>query len=475
MLLRTLGLTALLATAAQAQTPQPPTTSPYATIRGYVFDSLLTGTTLPAASISLTGEVTRTTIADARGRFGFDSIPPGHYVVTFSHPTLDNVGYTPSEKPLDLKAGVLTRLFLSTAAGTTMYERLCLGPATAEMGVLVGSLREVTTKSPVAGGEVRLDWNETQVSQALGVTHRNRTAGARTDSLGRFRVCGLPNGRSMLLRARGRGVDGAPLELDFAGRSLVIRALSIDLGDTVSTVAGAAGPAPAVHHTAVLKGTIRKASGEPLTGAQVLVLGSSAATEVTAGGTFQLDSLPGGTHMVEVRAIGFERRRDAVDLDPNQPATLDVRMKQVATVLQELNVTAKPAAVTEFDQRRTRNNGGYYITSDDIEKRNTIQTEDLFRTVPGLSVIPSGGFSYQVVSGRGVGMSGKLCSPDFFIDGMRTEVDPQIAGGIPANPSDIYGIEVYNSAMVAPAEYQTQGSCGVIVIWTKRGQLRKKR
>ena len=206
----------------------------------------------------------------------------------------------------------------------------------------------------------------------------------------------------------------------------------------------------------------------------MLVLGSSAITEVTASGAFQLDSLPGGTHMVEIRAIGFDRRREAVELNPDQPATLDVRMKQVATIIQELNVTAK-AAESEFDTRKARNNGGYFITADDIERRNTLRTEDLFRAVPGLNVVPSGGFDYQVVSSRGVGISGKLCSPDFFIDGVRTEVDPQIAGGIPANPSDIYGIEVYNSAILAPAEYQTQGSCGVVAIWTKRGQTRKKR
>ena len=473
MIVRTLGLAAFLATTALAQTPTP-TASPYATIRGYVFDSLLTGATLPAAAVSLTGPVARSTVADPRGRFGFDSLPPGQYTITFNHPTLDNVGYAPPEKVLDLRAGVLTRLFLSTAASTAMYQRLCPATTATDLGVLVGSLREVTTRRLLGGGEIRVEWLESQLSQELGFTHRTRAVGATTDSLGRFRICGLPTGRPMMLKARHQGVDGAPLELNFGGRSLAIRPISIDVGDTVATAPGAPTIAAAARHKAVLKGTVRKEGGDPLSGAQVLVLGSSAITEVTASGAFQLDSLPGGTHMVEIRAIGFDRRREAVELNPDQPATLDVRMKQVATIIQELNVTAK-AAESEFDTRKARNNGGYFITADDIERRNTLRTEDLFRAVPGLNVVPSGGFDYQVVSSRGVGISGKLCSPDFFIDGVRTEVDPQIAGGIPANPSDIYGIEVYNSAILAPAEYQTQGSCGVIAIWTKRGQTRKKR
>jgi hypothetical protein len=117
---------------------------------------------------------------------------------------------------------------------------------------------------------------------------------------------------------------------------------------------------------------------------------------------------------------------------------------------------------------------GHFITEADIARRNPLRTEDLFRTVPGLSVVPSGGFDYTVVSTRGADFNGQ-CSPDFYIDGAKVTVDPMIGGGIPINPSEIYGIEVYNGAASTPAQYQTQNGCGAIVIWTKRGGPQKRR
>ena len=470
MVARSLLLAALWASPVWAQTPTPQP-APLAGIRGYVYDSLLTGTTLPNASVFLAGATTRTTRADLRGRFGFDSLPPGQYTVTFSHPTLDEVGYAPAERPIELRAGLVTRLFLSTASSTAMYARICPDPAGAPVGAVLGALRDIRLKRPVVGGEIRVEWNENTISRELGFTRRPRAVGAMTDSLGRYRICGIPNDAAMLLRARVRGIDGPPLELKMGGRSLAIRVVSIDLGDST-----AAAPAPgiAVRGTAVLKGMVRKESGEPLGGAQVLVLGSTTVAEASPTGSFALDSLPGGTHMVEIRAIGFERRREAIDLDPDKPAELDVRLKQVATVLEELNVTAKNLAwQTDFDKRKLRNNGGHFLTREDIERRNPLRTEDIFRAVPGFTVVPSGGFDYSVVSSRGAGFNGQ-CSPDFYIDGIRTVVDPQIGGGIPANPSDIYGIEVYSGATTVPAEFQTQNGCGAIVIWTRRGPPRKK-
>jgi hypothetical protein len=270
----------------------------------------------------------------------------------------------------------------------------------------------------------------------------------------------------VLLRARVNAVDGPPLELDLKGRPLAVRALTVAVIDTA-----AAGATP-TKGTAVVRGRIRETDGTPIPEAQVLVLGREGGARTTPTGTFELGELPGGTHTVEIRAIGFARRREMVNLHPEQPAELDLKLARLAVTLPELEVKAK-VALSEFDQRR-QNGAGHFITEEDIERRNPLRTEDLFRGVPGFSVVPSGGFDYSIVSTRGVGMSGTQCSPEFYIDGARVIVDAQIAGGLPVNPREIYGIETYSGPASAPPQFQSQNGCGSVVIWTRRGASRRR-
>jgi hypothetical protein len=469
---RLLGLVAAIAALGAAtghgQARQP---SPYAAIRGYVYDSLLTGATLPRATVFLSGPTTKTIAADGRGRFSADSLAPGRYTITFTHVSWETFSYTPAERTVDLRAGTVTPLFLSSTAGDAIHARLCPTTRTERSGVVLGQLADAATNRPIAGAEVRVEWSETAISRQLGVSRTVRATRAATDSLGRYQLCGVPNDAAVLFRARAHGVDGPPLELDLKERPLAIRMLTLDLtaqsGDT-------ARPATATRArgTALLKGTVRGTDGSPVPEAMVLVLGLENGTRSTGSGAFQLDSLPGGTHTVEVRAIGFARRREMVNLNPTGQTEIDFQMNRVAAVLPEIEVKAA-AAKSEFDTRRgSLAGGGHFITQDEIERRSPLRTEDLFRTVPGFSVVPSGGFDYQVVSSRGGSMSGR-CSPDFYIDGVRATIDPQIGGGLPVTPAEIYGIESYGGNAGAPAQYPSQSGCGVVLIWTQRGGRRR--
>lgn len=442
----------------------------FARVRGYVFDSLLTRTTMPGAVVFITGPATVTVVADGRGRFDADSLPPGSYALTFSHARLDEIGYVAPEQKVELRAGVVTPVFLSTTAGNHIFAAACPNVLEEQTGVVLGQLVEVRGGLPVEGGEVRVEWNESVVSATLGVSSRVRTIRAPTDSAGRFRLCGVPNDVSVLLRARARGVEGPPLELSLEERPVAIRRLMVDLSDP----AGRTGEAGIVETgTAVVRGTVMGNDGRAVPEAQVLVLGLSAGTRTAEGGGFELGGLPAGTHTVEIRAIGYARRRELVDLLPDRPARLEVTLTRIAVTLPEIAVTAEDPGQTEFDQRRRfAGGGGSFLDEEDIARRNPLRTEDLFRSVPGFSVVPSGGFDYRIVSTRGPGASGQ-CSPDVFLDGSRITLDPAMGGGLPVNPQELYGIEAYPSGAFAPAQYSSQSSCGVVLIWTKRGRSRR--
>jgi hypothetical protein len=438
-------------------------TRPNAAIRGYVFDSLLTSTTVPGAVVTLTGPTTRTITADARGRFVSDSLEPGRYSVSFMHPGWREIGYRPPDQTIELRPGVYTSVFLSSTAGAEIAERVC-GPREANQGAVLGALTDLRN-NPIAGGEVRVEWNERLISKDLGLSSNRRMAKATTDSIGRYAICALPNDTPMLFLARLNGVDGPPLELDLKSRPLAIRQLTLDPVDL-----GRDSTAVRPRGTASLKGIVQATDGSALPEAQVVILGLDDATRTSAAGTFQLDSLPGGTRTIEIRSIGFGRHRQIVDLRPDRTAEVAVRLVRMAVVLPEVEVRVA-ARAAEFDQRRTNMAGaGHFMTQEEILRRNAYRTEDLFRTVPGFSVEPSGGFGYRIVSNRSAGLGGGRCSPEFYIDGVKSVIDAQVGGGLPVNPDQIYGIESYSGSATTPAEYQSQSGCGAILIWTRRGE-----
>jgi len=439
-------------------------TAPTAIVRGYVWDSLLTGAVLPQARVTVMGPVARTVITDGRGRFLIDSLAPGQYTVSFAHPSLDQLGYTPPEVSLQVEPGGVYPIFLSTVSGTAVHGALCSGPQAARTGVVFGRLTNVRTEEPIIGGEVRVEWRETRVSTALGVTSGTRAAAAPSDPAGRYQICGVPNDTPVLLRARGAGVEGPPLELDLGGRPVAFRGLALDL-DAPGPIAG-----DSATGSAVLRGTVRAADGSPIPEAQVLVLGLPHGARTNAAGRYELEGLPAGTYSVESRAIGFSRRREMVRLRPDEATELDIHLTGRVLELPELVVEERATFRNEFEERRSQGRG-HFITREEIEKRHPIRAEELFRVVPGFTVVSSG-MDFAVVSSRAVQASG-YCRPDFYVDGTKVTVDPQMGNGLPVGPDEIYGIETYpGSASGAPLQYRTESGCGLILIWTMRGRLR---
>jgi hypothetical protein len=63
------------------------------------------------------------------------------------------------------------------------------------------------------------------------------------------------------------------------------------------------------------------------------------------------------------------------------------------------------------------------------------------------------------------------CAAEIFVDGMHVTRWPgSVSVDDLATPGVIEGIEVYTGAGRVPAELRTAGvACGVIAIWTRRG------
>lgn len=106
-------------------------------------------------------------------------------------------------------------------------------------------------------------------------------------------------------------------------------------------------------------------------------------------------------------------------------------------------------------------------------------TVDLFEEIPGARVLRSGlSRVVSLVGYRAMSLVykpdedpyNKPCFPTVWIDGLlfasaKNEQPAYIDDLV--DPSDIAGMEVYQSAARIPVQFNIGGTCGVIVIWTR--------
>jgi hypothetical protein len=463
------------ANAARTSTAAPSDTGQSAgaktVISGFVLDSM-TNQPLAGATVLLSGS-SQSVTTDAGGRFRFelDSAANGTYTIGFFHPSLDSLGVTPPPRQIQVHSGGENFVELAVPSMRTISYALCPDTSLTDgRGLVAGTVRDAATDKPLDSVRVVLMWTGMSVGNS-SVTKVPRAVSVLTDDRGAYHACGVPVGVRVTAQARTKTQRSGWIEVNIPEGGIGTRNFligsrppaAVAARQAVDTGAKAAVPLG----TAVLTGSVTATNGQPLEGAQVLLLGTQLGGRADQNGNFRLGGLPGGTQSIEVRQIGYAPRRYAVDLSPDKVSKIDAVLEERAVVLEAVEVAAKKGSgIPGFDQRK-KSGFGTYITRDDIEKRGAIRTTDLFRTIPGVQVLWNGS-GYTVQMSRAA--SG-YCPVQYYIDGspfLSTGGDDmdQIV-----QPQDIQAIEVYKGPTETPAEFQGGGSaaCGTIVIWTRRG------
>jgi TonB-dependent SusC/RagA subfamily outer membrane receptor len=224
----------------------------------------------------------------------------------------------------------------------------------------------------------------------------------------------------------------------------------------------------------VVEGTNRR----PIVGAQVFVKGTALATQAGEGGRFTLANIPPGPHTIGVRQIGFAAAEKPVSIVAGRRDTLDFVLAEQAISLHEVVVTGT-AAATEV--RKVGNSLATVNVAELTEKSPILSVDQLLkgRTAGVIMNISQSavGASGQIKI-RGTKSISLPSDPALYIDGVKVNNadDRGISIGGPGinrmsdiNPADIDRIEVVRGAAAATL-YGTQGSNGVIQIFTKRGR-----
>jgi len=226
---------------------------------------------------------------------------------------------------------------------------------------------------------------------------------------------------------------------------------------------------------AVITGTVVEArSGNPVSGAQVVVVGTRNGTLTNEDGHFRLRNLTSQTVELEVIMMGFRTHRESVRAGASG---VIIELTQTAIDLEEIVVTgtagnqargAQPAVVSRIEVAEVVAQAPVSTVSQVLKGR-----------VPGIAVTESSGTTgaSSRINIRGPASLSLSNEPLVFIDGVRMDSGQRelvYVGGQSLsalndlNPSDILRIEVVKGPAAATL-YGADASAGVIQIFTKRG------
>ena len=204
-----------------------------------------------------------------------------------------------------------------------------------------------------------------------------------------------------------------------------------------------------------ITGTVVDDLGEPITGANIRVKGTTRGTITDLDGKFSLDAAPGEN--LEISFIGY--------------ATQTIKAANgMAVTLREDSQSLEDVVVVGYGTQKKKLLTGatVQVKGDDISKLNTTNAlEAMASSSPGVQITqssaqPGKGFKVYI---RGIGTIGDA-APLYVIDG--------VAGGNldGINPNDIESIDVLKDAASA-AIYGARAANGVILVTTKQGKAGK--
>jgi hypothetical protein len=222
-----------------------------------------------------------------------------------------------------------------------------------------------------------------------------------------------------------------------------------------------------------------RASGEGVAAAQLVLrdLSTSRQSRLESGqdGAFSI-SLAAGRYELRTERVGYVTRSDTIAVNGAEPVRLDVLLQIAPLEVDSVAVRTTPARphLGGFWERRERRIG-YYITREDIEKKNPQRLTDLLRSLPGAKVMSGPNGLGQFVSfARIRGIDGKLCPAALYVDGRPFRMSP--IGVDDFYPDMVEAIEAYAGSSRLPPQFNATGTpagnpqCGVIVIWTRTAQ-----
>ncbi|MFY7922648.1 MAG: carboxypeptidase regulatory-like domain-containing protein, partial [Gemmatimonas sp.] len=336
---------------------------------------------------------------------------------------------------------------------------------------LVGEVRSAGNKSPLANATVSVEWPEWVFGKKSTVREEVRRT-ARTDSVGRYVLCGAPRGTVVSAQAWQASDSTGSIEFGIPESAYAVLSLFVDIRASAPTAAAqnAAGPAPVRSGAGIVRGAVRTSTAAALPGAIVRVIGSGAAVRPDTMGSFFIVDAVGGTKTVEARAIGYVPERRAVQLEPGVPLEVSFALNKRSVLLDTVRVVAGRTLPYDVQalERRWRQGQGTFLDGATVRDRANNMITNALTGIPGIRIVSGRGWGNNI---GGRSFTGAECRATLFLDGFRLSTPGQYPATLDemVAPDEVAVLEVYARSSTVPAEYLTMDGCGVVAVWTKRG------
>lgn len=210
------------------------------------------------------------------------------------------------------------------------------------------------------------------------------------------------------------------------------------------------------------------ATGAPLAGAHIAVVGTARGTLTGEDGRFRIDGFEDGSEvLLEITRLGYRTVRRTV-----RAGATDLRFALEATAI-ELEEIVATGTIAPTRRREVPTPVGV-ITAEEIRRLHVQRIDELFRgTIPGIVGLDAGPTeSPPAVYIRGasqmIGVGGGITSVfKVYIDGVEA-ADP-IAAVMTLDPENIERLEVIRGPQAATL-YGSEAMAGVIQVFTKSGR-----
>jgi len=207
-----------------------------------------------------------------------------------------------------------------------------------------------------------------------------------------------------------------------------------------------------------IKGTVTDEAGIPLSGANILIKGTSTGVVADFDGNFSIEAVVGD--VLEVSYIGMKTSQMTVQ-----------NMENISVVLQTDAASLDEVVVVGYGTQKKRDLTGAVATvkSEEFTPGVNVNAVQLLNgaaagvNVSQVSSAPGGGIKVQI---RGAGSINSSNDVLFVVDGLPG-VDPQSL-----SPDDIESIQVLKDASAASI-YGTRAANGVVLVTTKKGKAGK--
>jgi hypothetical protein len=208
-------------------------------------------------------------------------------------------------------------------------------------------------------------------------------------------------------------------------------------------------------------------TGQPLEGAEVILLGVHRLARANAMGEATLDQMPRGPQRVRVRKLGYAPSEIDIAMAGDTTGAV-FRLQRSVTQLGAVKIEAEwtPPQMKDVEVRR-KQGIGRFLSDVDLDNDGDRELPTVLTTrFPGLRTVldlRSGNRVLASTRDPGGTAGGTPCFVMVYLDGIA--VPPEDMELV--RTWDLAAVEFYTAAQV-PARYRTKSyGCGVVLLWSK--------